>query len=84
MADSNSNKITDSSYKKWQISFFSAFILILVINPYTYMFTQKVLGDLLGKISHTNGCPTTLGLVIHTIVFILLIRGSMNLKMFTE
>ena len=74
----------NSSYIKWQISLFSALILILVINPHTYMFTEKVFGSLLGKISHTNGCPTTLGLVVHTIVFILLIRGSMNLKMFTE
>ena len=76
--------MADSSYKKWQISIFSAIIFILVINPYTYMFTQKVLGNLLGKISDSNGCPTTRGLIIHTIVYILIIRGSMDLKMFTK
>ena len=72
-----------SSYKKWQISIFSAFIFILVIHPYTYTFTQKWLGGLLGKIAERNGCPTTRGLVIHTLVYILLVRGSMNLKLFT-
>ena len=74
--------MTDSSYKKWQISIFSAFIFILVIHPYTYMFTQKLLGGLIGKIAESNGCPTTLGLIIHTIVYILLVRGSMDLKLF--
>ena len=74
--------MSDSSYKKWQISIFSAFIFVLVIHPYTYMFTQKLLGGLLGKIADSNGCPTTFGLIIHTIVYILLVRGSMNLKLF--
>ena len=75
--------MSDSSYKKWQISIFSAFIFILVINPYTYIFTQNVLGGLLGKIADRYGCPTTRGLVVHTLVYILLVRGSMNLKLFT-
>ena len=74
--------MSDSSYKKWQISIFSALIFILVIHPYTYIFTQRLLGGLLGKIADSNGCPTTLGLIIHTIVYILLVRGSMDLKLF--
>ncbi len=75
--------MTDSSYKKWEISIFSAFIFILVIHPYTYRLTQTILGGLLGKIAESNGCPTTLGLIIHTIVYVLLVRGSMDLKLFT-
>jgi len=75
--------MSDSSYKKWQISIFSALIFILVIHPYTYIFTQQILGGVFGKIADSNGCPTTLGLIIHTIVYILLVRGSMDLKLFT-
>jgi hypothetical protein len=74
--------MTDSSYTKWQISIFSAFIFILVINPYTYKFTQKVFGGFLGQISDANGCPTTRGLMLHTVVYILLVRGSMDLNLF--
>jgi hypothetical protein len=74
--------MTDSSYKKWQISIFSAFIFIVVIHPYTYILTQKILGGIIGKIADIYGCPTTLGLIIHTIVYILLVRGSMDLKLF--
>jgi len=74
--------MSDSSYKKWQISIFSALIFVLVIHPYTYMLTQKVFGGFLGKISEINGCPTTRGLVLHTLVYILLVRGSMDLRLF--
>ena len=72
----------DSSYKKWQISIFSAFIFVLVINPYTYQLTQQMFGSILGKIAEANGCPTTRGLILHTLVYILLVRGSMDLKLF--
>jgi hypothetical protein len=74
--------MSDSSYKKWQISIFSAFIFILVIHPYTYMLTQKLLGGFVGKIVDSHGSPTSIGLFIHTILYILLVRGSMDLKLF--
>lgn len=76
--------MSDSSYKKWKITIFSAFIFILVIHPYTFLFTQNVFGGLLGKIAEPNGCPTTMGLLLHTIVYILLVRGSMDLHLFTK
>jgi hypothetical protein len=71
-----------SSSMKWQITLFSAFIFLLVIHPFTYKVTQKLLGGFLGKIAESNGCPTTRGLALHTLVYILLVRGSMDLKLF--
>lgn len=76
--------MADSSFKKWQISVFSAFIFIVVIHPYTYLLTQQVLGGLLGKLADSSGCPTTRGLILHTLVYILVIRGSMDLHLFTN
>ena len=67
---------------KWQITFFSALIFLLVVHPMTYKVTQKLLGGVLGKIAEPSGCPTTLGLALHTIVYILLVRGSMDMKLF--
>ena len=67
---------------KWQISFFSAFIFLLVVHPMTYKLTQKLFGGILGRISDTSGCPTNIGLALHTLVYILLVRGSMDLNMF--
>ena len=74
--------MADSNYKKWQISIFSAFIFVLVIHPYTYKLTQKIFGGILGQIADMNGCPTARGLALHTLVYILLVRGSMDLKLF--
>ena len=65
---------------KWQISFFSALIFILVVHPMTYKLTHKLLGGVLGRISDPNGCPTTIGLALHTIVYLLLVRGSMEIR----
>ena len=76
--------MADSSYKKWQISIFSAFIFVLVIHPYTYKLTQQMFGSILGKIAEANGCPTIRGLILHTLVYILLVRGSMDLKLFSK
>lgn len=76
--------MAESSYLKWQISIFSALIFILVIHPYTYNFTQQIFGDTIGQIIETSGCPTTRGLILHTILYILLVRGSMNLNLFDK
>lgn len=68
---------------KWKISFFSALIFLLIVHPMTYKLTQTLLGDILGKIADVSGCPTNTGLALHTIVYILLVRGSMELNLFT-
>ena len=73
-----------SSSMKWQITFFSAFLFLLVVSPFTYKFTQSFLGGIVGKIADTNGCATLLGLSIHTVVYILLVRGSMDLHLFQD
>ena len=76
--------MTDSSYMKWQITIFSAFIFVLVSIPCTYKLTQQILGGIICQIADSNGCPTTCGLALHTLVYVLLIRGSMELNMFKE
>lgn len=70
-----------SSSEKWNITFFSAVIFLLVVNPYTYNLTQSLFSKLLGPIS-SNGCPTMVGLLLHTVVYILLVRYSMELHLF--
>lgn len=67
---------------KWQISLFSALIFLVVVHPMTYKLTQKLFGGLIGRVSDASGCPTTIGLALHTLVYILLVRGSMDLKLF--
>lgn len=66
-----------SSEQKWRISILSAVLFLAVVNPLTYQLTDSLLGSLLGSLAE-NGCPTTLGLAVHTIVFTLLVRYSMD------
>lgn len=70
-----------SDSKKWQITLFSAVIFLLVVNPYTYNLTQSLFGRFIGTVS-SGGCPTMIGLLLHTVVYILLVRYSMDLNLF--
>lgn len=69
-----------SSAQKWNISLFSVLIFLLVVNPYTYRLTHKLLSPLVGALA-VSGCPTTLGLVVHSLVFLLVIRYAMDLSL---
>ena len=75
------NNIMASSSQKWQITLFSAVIFVLIVNPWTYQFTNSLFSGLLGPVA-VNGCPTVVGLVLHTIVYILVVRYSMDLNLF--
>jgi hypothetical protein len=66
-----------SSLDKWWYTILTTIILIIIINPYSYNLSQKVLGKLIGTISK-NGCPTKLGLTIHIILFTLIVRFVMG------
>ena len=70
-----------SSSEKWRITLFSAFLFLLVVNPYTYKLTHSLFSKVLGPIA-INGCPTIVGLILHTVVYILLVRYSMDLHLF--
>lgn len=70
-----------SSSQKWQITFFSALIFLLIVNPFTYNLTNCLFSGILGPIA-INGCPTTVGLLLHTVVYILVVRYSMDLNLF--
>jgi hypothetical protein len=62
---------------KAKYSFYSALVFFLVANPETYKILQKVLGGVIGEIASVGGCPTPLGLFLHTIVFFFVILGLM-------
>ncbi len=55
-----------------------AVILFLLVSlPITYKVTNHVLGGIIGKLADASGSPTTLGLLIHSIVFGLIVYGLM-------
>ena len=47
-----------------------ALLFYIVSNPGTYILTNGVLGGVLGRLAQYNGAPTTLGIWVHTAVFV--------------
>jgi hypothetical protein len=62
---------------KWKYSFYSALIFFVISSPQAYVLSQKLVGNLFALSG--DGCPTSLGLFIHTIVFMISLYGIMNL-----
>lgn len=56
--------------KKLKISIQTAIIAFLIFNPWTYQVMRSVLG---GWVSTVEGSPKTMGLILHTFVFGLVI-----------
>jgi len=63
--------------QKFMISLMSALVFFVVANPDTFRLMRSILGS---WVAGPNGCPTTTGLVLHTIVFMLITWGMMNIK----
>ena len=67
-------------YKKLQISIGSAVLFMIINLPQTYEITNKIFPWK----TISNGCPTHLGILFHTLVFFLLTFFSMgNVKIQT-
>ena len=63
--------------QKFMISLMSALVFFIVANPDTFRLMRSILGS---WVASPTGCPTTTGLILHTIVFMLVTWGMMNIK----
>ena len=54
---------------KAKYSFYSALVFFLVANPETYKIMDSLLGRFLPATASPAGCPTPLGLFLHTLLF---------------
>lgn len=64
-----------TSKDKWIVAIVSGLIFLLLSSPFLYEITDKIFS--MFKISN-NGCPTVMGLILHTIFFMLIIRLLMR------
>jgi hypothetical protein len=44
-------------------------LFFIISNPFTYRLTNSLLGGLTGRLADPSGCPTTKGIVVHSVVF---------------
>jgi hypothetical protein len=63
--------------EKFVTSLISGLTFFIVANPETFRLVRRVLGS---WIATPTGCPSTAGLLVHMVVFILVVWGMMNLK----
>ena len=62
------------------LAFLIVFTLIIV-NPMTYKLTNKLFSKIFGSLANaSSGCPSMLGIGIHAVVFTLLLRLLMDMK----
>ena len=61
---------------KLVISIISAITFFVIANPETLRVVRRVLGS---RIATPTGCPSTLGLAIHSVVFMFVVWGMMNI-----
>ena len=63
--------------KKLLISLMAALTFFIIASPETFRIMRSILGK---WVSSPTGCPTPSGLILHTIVFLLVTWGLMNVK----
>jgi hypothetical protein len=44
-------------------------MFFIISHPFVYQAVDSLVGRLLGNIASPSGCPTTWGLVVHSLVF---------------
>jgi hypothetical protein len=60
---------------KAKYSFYSALVFFLIANPETFKATQMLFGSIVTLAN--GGCPTPVGLFVHTAIFFLVLLGLM-------
>jgi hypothetical protein len=63
--------------EKFITSLISGLTFFIIANPETFRLVRRVLGP---GIATPTGCPSTMGLLVHSAVFILVVWGMMNVK----
>jgi len=69
-----------TSSDKWRFTLYTTVLLLLLFNPWMYLFVNKLVGHIVGTIANKEGCPTMLGFIVHAVVFTVLLRGLMNMN----
>ena len=55
--------------QKQSVTLQAVLLFFIISNPFTYRLTNSLLGGLTGRLADPSGCPTTKGIVVHSVVF---------------
>ena len=62
---------------KWIISIIAGLIFLVISSPFMYKLTNDLAASF-GQVTAFGGSPTMFGLVLHTVVFLLVVRLLMR------
>lgn len=69
-----------SKSQKWLVSLIAGLLFIIIASPVLFKGVSYLTEKLgLGSIAN-KGCPTSVGLIVHGVVFFLIIRLFMEIK----
>lgn len=66
--------------QKWMISFWAALVFVIIASPFMFNLVDKIAQPIGMKVAN-NGCPTIFGLLLHAVVFAVIIRLMMDIKL---
>jgi hypothetical protein len=76
------NKIThnenENAYQKWLISIILGMLFLILISPIAFRFSNSIFSFVRFPLTSRAGVPNIRGLVVHTVVFIILVRILMK------
>ena len=71
------NVSSKTNGNKWLYALYVTILFLVVSMPVTYKFTNTLLKSVC-VLASKNGCPTMCGILVHALVFLLLLRLSVN------
>lgn len=66
-----------TSKDKWIVSIMSGILFLLIASPFLYGVVNSLTSNF-GLVTAVNGCPNITGLIIHSIVFVVIVRLLMR------
>ena len=75
---STASKFDKNPGLKFKYSLYSALAFFLLASPQVFSFVNSLIGSF-AKVADPNGCPTSFGLILHTIIFLGLLYLMMSL-----
>ncbi len=73
------NKLTDAG--KWYITIIAGLLFLLLSSQFMYGITNGLTSMINVRLTNSKGCPAPIGILLHTIIFILIFRLLMQIPM---
>jgi len=72
--------MSTKSIDKWRYTLYTTVVLLILFNPWMYKKMNQLLSSVVGPISNNVGCPTMLGFGIHAVIFTIILRLLMDMR----